>query len=135
MPYFRSGVLGSSIAGGKPKWPFIEQSLSCSPSHCPDVTEVLLKQFVGKDVKQVIHLFFSAFLVKVLTLKVPNKNCSRQHFNFYFYLLKKIRLNGSCESSALQRIHMKYQVLLSLKNNEEIFMNVVCCSCDWRFKG
>ena len=25
---------------------------------------------------------------------------------------------------------MKYQVLFSLKNNE-IFMNVVCCSCDW----
>ena len=30
---------------------------------------------------------------------------------------------------------MKYQVLFSLKNNEEIFMNVVCCSCDWCFKG
>ena len=30
---------------------------------------------------------------------------------------------------------MKDQVLLSLKNNEKIFMNVVCCSRDWRFKG
>ena len=30
---------------------------------------------------------------------------------------------------------MKHQVLFSLKNNEKIFMNVVCCSCDWRFKG
>ena len=30
---------------------------------------------------------------------------------------------------------MKYQVLFSLKNNEEIFMKVVCCSCDWPFKG
>ena len=29
---------------------------------------------------------------------------------------------------------MKYQVLFSLRNNEEIFMNVVCYSCDWRFK-
>ena len=29
---------------------------------------------------------------------------------------------------------MKYQVLFSLKNNEEIFINVVCCSRDWRFK-
>ena len=29
---------------------------------------------------------------------------------------------------------MKYQVLFSLKNNEKIFMNVVCCS-DWRFKS
>ena len=29
---------------------------------------------------------------------------------------------------------MKYQVLFSLKNNEKIFMNVVCCCRDWRFK-
>ena len=29
---------------------------------------------------------------------------------------------------------MKHQVLFSLKNNEKIFMNVVCCSRDWRFK-
>ena len=27
---------------------------------------------------------------------------------------------------------MKYQVLFSLKNNEEKNLNVVCCSCDWR---
>ena len=32
-------------------------------------------------------------------------------------------------------IHLKHQVLFSLKNNEEIFMNVVCCSRDWRFKA
>ena len=31
-----------------------------------------------------------------------------------FYLSKKIKLGVSCESSAL-RIHMKYQVLFSLK--------------------
>ena len=30
---------------------------------------------------------------------------------------------------------MKYQVLFSLENNEKIFMNVACCSRDWRFKG
>ena len=29
---------------------------------------------------------------------------------------------------------MKHQVLFSLKNNEKIFMNVVCCSRDWYFK-
>ena len=48
--------------------------------------------------------------------------------------MKKIRLDVICDSSALQRIHIKYQFLFSLKNNEEIFMNVVCCSCDWRFR-
>ena len=30
---------------------------------------------------------------------------------------------------------MKHLVLFSLKYNEKIFMNVVCCSRDWRFKG
>ena len=43
---------------------------------------------------------------------------------FYFYLSKKIRL---------ERIHLKHQVLFSLKNNEKIFMNFVCCRCDWHF--
>ena len=31
--------------------------------------------------------------------------------------------------------HMKNQVLFSLKNNEKVFINVVCRSRDWRFKG
>ena len=30
---------------------------------------------------------------------------------------------------------MKYQILFSLKNNETVFINVVCCSRDWPFKG
>ena len=30
---------------------------------------------------------------------------------------------------------MKHQVLSSPKNNKKIFINVVSCSCDWRFKG
>ena len=54
---------------------------------------------------------------------------------FYFYLSKEIRLDFSCESSAQQRIHLKHQVLFSLKNDEKIFMNVVCCGRDWCFKG
>ena len=29
---------------------------------------------------------------------------------------------------------MKYQVLFSLKDNEKVFINVVCCSLDWHFK-
>ena len=28
-----------------------------------------------------------------------------------------------------------FQVLFSLKNNENVFMSVVCCSFEWRFKG
>ena len=29
---------------------------------------------------------------------------------------------------------MKYQALFSLKNKEEVIMNVFCCSHDWCFK-
>ena len=30
---------------------------------------------------------------------------------------------------------MKDQVLFSLKNNETVLMNAICCSCDRHFKG
>ena len=30
---------------------------------------------------------------------------------------------------------MKYQVLFSLKNDVEVFINDVCCSRGWHFKG
>ena len=39
----------------------------------------------------------------------------------WYFLWKKIRLDVSCESSASQRIHMKYQVLFSRKNKEKMF--------------
>ena len=52
--------------------------------------------------------------------KVPSKIAADDTFIFfYFYLLKKIRLDVSCESSVRQRIHKKYQVLFSLKNDEK----------------
>ena len=53
-----------------------------------------------------------------LTLKAPITTTADDTFVFYFYVLKKIKLDVSCESSARQRINMKYQVLFSLKNNE-----------------
>ena len=68
-------------------------------------------------------------------LKCQTKIAADDILIFYFYLLKKLRLDFSCESSAKQRIHMKYQVLFSLKQNEKVFMNVVCYSRDWCFKG
>ena len=35
-----------------------------------------------------------------LTLKAPNKNCSRQQFNFLLLSFEEIRLDVSSESSA-----------------------------------
>ena len=52
-------------------------------------------------------------------LKCQTKISAEDILNFYFYLLKKIRLDFSCESFAQQRIHMKHQVLFSLKNNKK----------------
>ena len=51
------------------------------------------------------YIFFFLMYYKqefpvLLTLKVPNKNCSRRHFNILLLSLKKIRLDFSCESSA-----------------------------------
>ena len=69
-------------------------------------------------------------ILDVLTLKAPNKNCSRRHFNSLLLSFEKRKLDFSCEPSAKQRIHLKHQILFSLKNNEKVFMNVVCCSRD-----
>ena len=71
----------------------------------------------------------------MLTLKAPSKIAADDTYYFYFYLSKKIRLDVPCESSAKQRIHMKYQALFYQKKNEKIFKTVVCCIRDWRFKG
>ena len=51
-----------------------------------------------------------------LTLKAPSKIAADNAFIFFF---KKIRLDVSCESSAKQRIHMKYQALFFQKNNKK----------------
>ena len=42
-------------------------------------------------------------------------------------------LNILCESSAWQKIHMKNQVLFSLKDKSKNNKSVVCCNFAWRF--
>ena len=60
-----------------------------------------------------------------LTLKAPSKICSRWHlfylFIYFFNFSKKTSLDISCESSAKQTIHMKYQDLFSLRNYKKYF--------------
>ena len=47
LPTSDHGVAGSNLGGGEilfePKWRFIAQSLSCSPYHRLEMTEILLK--------------------------------------------------------------------------------------------
>ena len=58
--------------------------------------------------------------VFALTLKAPSKTCNRQtsKFLYIFYILEKISIDISCESSAWQMIHMKCQDSFSLKNKK-----------------
>ena len=55
-----------------------------------------------------------------LTIKVPITTKADNNFFFFcfcfFYFQKETSLDISCESSAKQTIHMKYQDLFSLKN-------------------
>ena len=69
------------------------------------------------------------------TLKATNRNCSWRHFNFLHLSFEENKAWFFMWILCKQRIHLKHQVLFSLKNNEKIFMNVVCCSRDWHFKG
>ena len=64
----------------------------------------------------------------ILLLKCSAKNLIRQHsifhfiiflFIYLFFFFEKIRLGISCEFSARQKIHMKFQVLFSLKNTNK----------------
>ena len=61
----------------------------------------------------------SSFLSEQQTLEEPSKTVANDTFIFYFDLLKKIRLDVLCESSAKQRIHMEYQVLFSWKKKDK----------------
>ena len=74
---------------------------------------------VGPDLQiqqQLIYIFMDN-----INIKEPCKLQQTILQFFYLYLWKNISLDLSCESSAQQRIHMKYQVLFSLKNNEKKF--------------
>ena len=66
-------------------------------------------------------------------LKRQTKNAADDILIFYFHLSKKIRLDFSCES--LAEDSLETSSFISLKNNEKLFMNVVCRSHDWCFKS
>ena len=64
----------------------------------------------------------SVWITIILTIKVKSKIAVDDILNYFWgYFSKKIKLDISCESSARQMIHMKCQVLFSLKiNNRNI---------------
>ena len=75
-------------------------------------------------------------LVKSLKICFPLKRQTKiaadDTLFFYFYLSREIRLDVHVNPLPSR---MKYQVLFSLKNNENVFINVICCSRDCHFKG
>ena len=57
------------------------------------------------------------FAQMMLTLKAPIMTAADDIHKYFFHCFsEKIRLDVSCESFARQRIHMKNQALLSLKD-------------------
>ena len=67
------------------------------------------------------HLFFCMTVKRESQVQSKEKECRPFKRDPYNVCLA----DDSLETSGL----------FSLKNNEKIFMNVVCCSRDWRFKG
>ena len=68
----------------------------------------------GKNFTRHIAVFF------LLTLKALITTAADHIHEYFFYCSsKKIRLDISCESSARQRIHMKYQALFSSKDKSK----------------
>ena len=59
------------------------------------------------------------FIYFFLILKVSNITAADDILIFLIYFIEKIRLGISCESSAKQMIHMKCQVLFSLKSKKK----------------
>ena len=54
-----------------------------------------------------------------MTLKAPITAAADDTHKYFFIVSKKIRLDVSSESSARHRIHMKNQVLFSLKDKSK----------------
>ena len=54
---------------------------------------------------------------------------------FFFNFSKKTSLDISCELSAWQMIHMKYQDLFSLKNYKNLNKMSSVTNFAWYFKG
>ena len=84
------GVPGSNPAGCKillePKWCFIAQSLSCSPFHCLEMTEILLKgrkTLTHPSIHRYYHLCRSDF-------SFPAFKCSLYFFAFQLCLCWKL---------------------------------------------
>ena len=71
-----------------------------------------------------------------LILKAPITTNANDNFDFFFQMKRSLVI--SCESSAKQTTHMKYQDLFSLKNKKKInnfFRMSSAVNFAWRFKG
>ena len=71
---------------------------------------------------------------RVFNPESANQDCRRRHSLIFFHCFsEKIRLDVSSESSAGQRIHMKYQALFSSKDKK--IKTLSAAIFVWCFKG
>ena len=65
------------------------------------------------------HIYTTAYTDSILTLKTPITTAADNILKyFYFNFSKETSLDISCESTAKQTIHMKYQEFFSLKKKK-----------------
>ena len=82
-------------------------------------------------VRVYIELFLSfRILIFLAVLKALSTFEADTLKYYYYYYFREYKTWISCET-----IYMKCQVLISLKNNLNIFQSVVCCVCDEHSKG
>ena len=82
-------------------------------------------------------LIEEATIFYILTLKVPITTAADDIHKYFFHCVsEKIRLDASSESSARQRIHLKYRALFSSKDkSKKLKCRLLQFFFFWRFKG
>ena len=105
------------------------------PRHClHPVKENLLSYSTAKYSDRYPTHFCNRLFQYGFNLKAPIMTAADDIHKIFFHCFsEKIRLDVSSESSARQRIHMKNQALISLKDKTN--KSVVCCNFVWHFKG
>ena len=98
-------------------------------SHCPEITIYLQVQY------SVWHRFYWVQSQPAITLKAPNKNCSRRHFKFLLLSFEENKAWFFMWILCIAEVSLETSSIIFSEKQWKIFMNVVCCSRDWSFKG
>ena len=126
LPTLDHGVAGSNPTGGeilpKPKWRFIAQNRSCSPFHCLEMTEILLK-----GCKTLTHPSILCMSQHTGSHKNSLSWLGEKYLNESHWPMRRIRLL-ECTLNSLQHIRqnhwtMKYRPLAYIYSFSSMFVS------------